>query len=157
MTLKLTRNTIFFIGLCLILVYVAVNRLNFIRLGNFTNGKVYNIVKTSGNHTSPVIEFSTDSLIVKFHSETDEDLEPGQQVEVIYQRSDPRNAKVYSFIGFWLSPLLYCILPVIVLAAAVYSFLSKRFVIHVGKGKNSMNRDHVLPEKDQQDEYYVDL
>jgi hypothetical protein len=138
MTITLNRNKVFFIGLGIIFIFLLLNRIDYIIGSTTTTGKVQYVrhwTSRSSRYTAPVIEFQTEDYEIKFQGETNMPLHAGETVNVIYKIKDPTNAEVYSFIGFWLSPLLYCILPLIFLVAITFSFLthSDVFVVNIGK------------------------
>lgn len=129
--LKLSRNKIFVIGVALILVFITINRVNFIIGSNFTKGTIIKLqtVRGSKGYTSivPIVRFVDEQkYLYTFRGEReDSDYKIGEKVTVVYKVKDPSDAAVFSFIGFILSPLIYALLPLLFLAAAVYSFIAK--------------------------------
>ncbi|NTW91461.1 MAG: hypothetical protein HGA35_06005 [Erysipelotrichaceae bacterium] len=61
--------------------------------------------------------------------------EPQQEIKIIYKVDDPNSAYVYSFNGFWLAPLMWSIIPLLFICAALFSFFNKEdcFLITIGK------------------------
>ena len=135
MTIKLNRKKILFIGIGIIALYLFINRVEFIMGSEFTTGKV---VSFYGNRSVsyPVVEFEIVDYIIRFTSEGNMDYYLGDEVPVIYKVNDPVNAEIYSFVGFWLTPIIFMFLPFILLISAVFSFLTKRqyFTVRFGKG-----------------------
>jgi hypothetical protein len=154
MTLKLNRNKLFTLGLFIIVIFLSINRLNRFIGAGFTEGQVVEIIKSSNrisynsydnsydrlnaqtNYNFPIIQFSTKSLSFKFQDISNSNVKIGEKVKVIYKKNNPENAEVFTFWGFLFSPILYCLIPLLVLAAAVYSFLSKSEFIEITLEKN---------------------
>ncbi len=119
-------------------IYLVLNRVDYMIGSETTTGNVIRIKKwySRGSYSAPVINFKTELYNVTFQGETNMDVEVGDKVKVIYKTEYPSDAEVFSFVGFWLAPLLYCLVPLMVLAAAVFTFLEKNtsYNIYVGRG-----------------------
>jgi hypothetical protein len=133
MIIDLNRSKIFFIGLLIIFIYILLNRVDYIISSNTTEGKVIYkknwVAGKGGQYYSSTIKFSVDSKEITFMNTTDMSLELGETVSVIYKVNNPENAQVYSFAGFWLMPIPYCLIPLMILTAAVFSFLTSSDII----------------------------
>ncbi|MGZ4034362.1 MAG: hypothetical protein ACXVPU_09430 [Bacteroidia bacterium] len=141
--MKLNRNKIFAIGVIIVLLFITVNRLDFIIGSKFTSGKVIKIHKWEGRRSqwfAPVIQFSDDKYIYTFEGETNSDLGVGEEVSVVYKLADPLNARVFSFVGFILSPMIYSLIPFALLAAAVYSFIEPYETVTINMQGISRNK-----------------
>ena len=156
MTVNLNRDKIFFIGVAIIILYLFLNRLDFIINSRFTNGQVVDTRywssggRSGGSFSAPIIQFELDSFIYKFQGETNTNLENGLQVRVVYKKSDPSNARVYNFFGFWFVPALESALIVMLLGAVVYSFLSEFAIYKVTFGKQiKFEREWTATDSDQ--------
>jgi hypothetical protein len=155
MTITLNRTKIFVIGLVIIGLVLIFNRVDYIFGSDVTTGevvqtKMYSSQKfhangysyntySSNDFSAPIIEFLVANKSITFEGTSNMDVETGDKVQVIYKISDPTKAQVYSFVGFWLTPLLYCIVPMMLLIAIVFSFLSpsQTVVLNFDKwGKN---------------------
>lgn len=139
MIVKLNRSQIFITGLIVILVYLLLNRVDYIWNSKITKGHIIGTAKwTAGRSSSfsaPVVRFNVDGLEIIFYGTTNTEMDTGQEVNVIYKISDPQSAEIYDFMGFWFSPLIYCLLPLIILTAAVYSFLTAKDIISIDFNK----------------------
>lgn len=141
MKISLNRNKILLIAIAIVFIFLIINRLNKIQKSSFTTGKVKGteIIKSRRYNSEisryAVIEFGFNGDTIQFGGEQNVDYELGEEVKVIYSNDNPEKAKVYSFAGFWLAPLLYCIIPIWLLAALVLSLLSKddKVIIKIGK------------------------
>ena len=172
MTLRLSRNQLFLAGTGIILFFIVLNRLVYISGSAITTGKVIgiqygnsrsNYVYSSnryreGSYSFPVIQFNADSLRITFSGEHNVDLAAGETVSVIYKKKDPSQAKVYSFSGFWMAPLLYGLLPLLILAAVVFSFLEPKDHIQlIAGGKIKFGKTAVpaeqLPQQENKTSY----
>ena len=141
-------------GICIILFYLLLNRWTLVNASSFTKGWVVNEIKwgngtmgeTEGFFTAPLVQFIKKNKVITFQGETNTSYHKGQSVTVIYDKNNVNTAKIYSFTGFWLAPLLYCLLPFLLLTALVFSFFKPDAIIvaDIGKvfksEKNSKNR-----------------
>lgn len=149
MNLTLSRKHIFLSGIVIILLFITINRISMmagsataagkvvsIKTGSYQRSYVYNGgYHSAGSYSAPVIQFETDNSTITFTGERNVELEYGAPVTVIYKKANPTDAWVYSFSGFWMAPLIYGLIPLLVLAAAVYSFLSKKDRLQIAIGK----------------------
>lgn len=144
--MKLNRIHILLIGVAVVILYLFLNRLDFIWGSNITSGQVIRFEKwnaklhTDGNllYTSdglpfkaPLIEFIHEGQEYTFMGESDVEVKLNEQVQVIYKLSDPKDAEIYSFTGFWLTPIIYSLLPLMIVIAAVFSFLKPNDTIGI--------------------------
>jgi hypothetical protein len=113
------------LGIFIILIYSLLLKRDFLFYGKVIEGVVY-VDNTYYGYNIPIKKY----IIYKFKNdkyelivENDKELQSGEIVKVIFQKNIPEKAYKYSFIDFWISPLLICILPLMVLAAASFSFL----------------------------------
>jgi hypothetical protein len=143
-------------GIGIILFYLALNRLSEVANSNFVKGWVVNEIKwgngtlgeTEGFFTAPVVQFVKGQKVITFQGETNTSYHKGQSVTVIYKKENVTSAKIYSFTGFWLAPLLYCLLPLLLLTALVFSFFKSDAIIVADMSNlfNSSRRsDNKLP------------
>jgi hypothetical protein len=150
MKLQFNRVQLYLIGSGIILFYVFLNRIINIVESDFANGKVMkeNEWKTHAdpdNEAPPLIEFTRDTLAIIFRADANFKYAPDEIVKVIYNKKDIYDAHVYSFVGFWLSPFLYALLPLIILTAFLFSFFNESsvvvFKIPFFKNKNPQPED----------------
>lgn len=127
--IKLTRLSFCWIGLGIIILYIFLNRFNFIWGSSITEGRVDAfriIISATNSYNEPVIKFFVDSKEITFTDDNNLDLELGQNVTVIYKKDNPGNARVYSFTGFWLNSIIWALIPTIIFLAAIFSFMNKQ-------------------------------
>lgn len=136
--IKLNRKNLFVTGVIIILLYLILNRLDYMTGTAQTNGRIIGVrswllsAKEGEMYSAPMVRFATDSRLVTFAGESNLNYKEGEIVPVIYKTSNPEKAHINTFLGLWLTPLLYCIFPLILLTA-VYSFMNEkdRIIIHL--------------------------
>jgi hypothetical protein len=161
--LKLRRHHVFHIGIITIGIYLFLFRSDYIFDGVKTEGEVVGMVKARGKqsyYTVPVINFTKGDKVYRFKGVENMDVFVGEIVQVIYIEDEPSKAKVHTFLGFWFTPLIYAIFPLMLLAAAAYSFLSPSHVIFLDlkklfgiskKGNNQDNKAVMVIRKNEKD------
>lgn len=145
MTITLTRQKLFFNGVSILLVYLFISRVNFIMGSEVTTGvvtgKSSSATVTRGIHTvtivTPRVTFYAGSEKYVFYGEQDMPVMINQEVPVIYKKSNPAKARVYSLTGFWLPPLIWGIIPLMLFSAAIFSFMdpADNLIFKFGKEK----------------------
>ena len=142
--MKLNRNKIFGIGFAIIVLFITINRVDFLIGSTFTKGKVirFKDVPFGRGITTkvPIIQFSARQEIHTFQGEINSELKAGEEIEVVYKLDDPLNANVFSFVGFILTPMIYALLPLLIFAAAIFSFLNKNETVTFSMKGISRNR-----------------
>jgi hypothetical protein len=132
------RTTVFFFGLIIILLLCYSWRINFYLRGKITSGTVLtttysNIRRTT--YTYPTVKFLVGDDAYTFRADSNLPYDENDKVSVIYNPNDPRQCWIFTFLGFWLTPLIYSILPVVLLTAATFSFWSADDLITIGRKK----------------------
>ncbi len=137
--------------MCLAAFFFLFNRLDFITEGMITEGKVTGII-LQGSKIIPLISYSAGNTKFSISEETNLTLEPGEHIKIIYRKSCPEDARVYSFFGFWFPVLAWLIAPVMLLGAALFSFIdeNQKIVIRFGK-KRKTQEYRELEGKDNRD------
>jgi hypothetical protein len=143
MTFQLNRNRIFFTGFGVILLFLLINRLDHMIGTRITTGQVigerkwhsYSYREGTTNYTAPLVRFSDGTSLFTFEGITNMEVKGGEKLSVIYKIDDPQQAGIYTFTGFWLSPLIYCLIPLLLLGAAVFSFLTASEYVIIASGK----------------------
>lgn len=133
MQIKLNRKQLFLISLGLVTLSILLFRIDYLIGGKFTSGEVIDIkIWTSGSsrypgtYSAPIVRFNTDSAVITFQGETNVSASVGEKVSVIYQPNDSEKNLVFSFFGFWFTPILWHIIPYILLIGpAIFSFVKK--------------------------------
>ncbi len=136
---KLNRSRLFMTGLIIIFFYLVLNRINFTKDTSLTKGVVIGLKGWSRRgpaYSPPMVLFrSRSGEEITFHGETNSAYMEGDTVPVIYKNDDPSNAHINTFTGFWLGPLIYSILPLMILTAVVFSFMNERDFLIIDLGR----------------------
>lgn len=123
----------FLISLGVVALSVFLFRVNYLIGGKVTTGEVIDLkLWTSGSsrypgtYSAPIIRFNTDSCVITFQGETNASASVGEKVTVIYQPNDSEKNLVFSFFGFWFTPILWHTFPYVVfIIPAIFSFIKK--------------------------------
>jgi hypothetical protein len=128
--MKFTLSRFQLIVSCLgvVFFFVFLSRAKHVFVGKRTTGEVIgeHIWGSRTKYTDPVVSFEDGFGTVTFYGESNLHYQRGDRVPVIYlEREDPE-AYINTFLGFWLRPLMYSIIPVFLLLAALLSFFSAK-------------------------------
>lgn len=83
------------------------------------------------NYYCAAIKFTSENKVYYFTGTQFVNYDIDEKVPVIFLKDDPDTSYVYSFIGFWYSGLLWCLLPVMLYSAFVYAFIKKNQYIEI--------------------------
>jgi hypothetical protein len=125
------------------LIFLVINRLNYSFNSNITDGKVIghkiweNETFPEDTETAPIIEFYSDDGRIEFTAQRNLKYDIGHELKVIYKKQNPNKANIYSFFGFWMEPLILCFIPIIVLSALIFVFISKKDTIVCSRNKGN--------------------
>ena len=137
--MKLNRHHIFLIGLFTGLSFCGIHILNFHLKSDFAKGKL--VAWEGGSHTAyPRIAFEVNNSIYEFMGESNLDFDDPKNIDVIYDKTDPENAAVYTFIGFYMFYFYFLILPMVLYAAFIYSWFDKRDFVLVDFKKRKISK-----------------
>lgn len=144
-------------GFIIVALYFSLNRINDISKSEFSYGTIIG-VKEWRNKIFP--EDSEEASIVQFFYENQEIIfdakrnikyENGKEVKVIFRKKTPNNAKIFSFTGYWLEPIIICLVPIILYSALILSLIGKfDFIIFSFKEfkfYKKSDKKHALPSK----------
>lgn len=92
--------------------------------GVVTRNYMHGINKSDfGSTVSAEIKYYANDSLITFLGAEGQPMTVGELVPVIYMDNDRTNAKVYTFNGFWLTGLLWCLLPAIFWVAVCFSLI----------------------------------
>jgi len=131
--LKLSKLKLLLLGLGFIFLLYLLNRLSLIITSEKVQGTfVFYIdeagdVKTpqSDNLFFPIIEYRMKDSVYQFRGRENSIYSPHEKVEILLEGKDPDRPLLYNLSSFWLFPLFYWILPVIVWAAFSLSYINE--------------------------------
>lgn len=103
------------------------------KMGTFVNNNHYSIKQriSSHNYFKPVIQFTETNNTYQFETTSNIDFEEGEKIKVIYHKSNPASAKVYSFFGLWWNDLIINLVPTIVLVSLFAGIMTKDEIIYL--------------------------
>ena len=139
MKIFINRNKLFLIGIIIILFFVFLNKMRFLINSESATGHLIKMEIHNGGNLFPIIGYTAKGYDVQFAATDNMTIENPKSVKVIYDPDNLTDAKVFTFQGFLLPGLMYGIIPLIFLAAAVYSFIDKDeiFVFNLSEFKIS--------------------
>lgn len=131
MPFYLSRIQLVIITIIITLLSTYANRLLLVLNGNTAKGEVVSFVGVEGyesrhntsTYIAPCIAFYNGKQQIVFVGESNLDLDRSEMVPVIYSKTNPERAFIYTFFGFWFLPIIYALLPIIVIVAIPLSFL----------------------------------
>jgi len=143
----LSRKKFLIIGFSVFLFYFLLNKLSFFIGAEYAEGR---IVYFAGNkNPCPVVKFQYRDTVYTFTGDQSFDDYTDKKVEVIFKKDNPLEAKIYSFFGFWWTGIIYGLLPLLIVAAFLLSYLEKDeiLVLNYSKYFRSKKARHSTPIK----------
>lgn len=128
MRFTLNRSQLILTCVGIIMLFVVLSRSKYLVLGKRTIGEVtgMHVWGTRGRYTDPVVAYSEGKNKWTFDGESNLDYQVGDKVPVIYLDGEEEKTYIYTFGGFWLTPLLYTLIPLFILLAALLSFFKPK-------------------------------
>jgi hypothetical protein len=132
----------YFLASGMVLFLILLNQICFVFRCDFVDGKVIDM-----DHDFPVIQFVTDDCkSVSFTGYKDLYCRVGDNVRVIYVKTNVTHAKVYSFVDFWIRGLFRGLFPIIILNGIIYAFFNKNEVLVIKRNRFfTIKKTRVLP------------
>lgn len=128
---RLNRIKLFLLGVGVIMACYFARQLTFIAASAKADGIVLNVTNNDSLSMEntllsyPMVGFSANGETYIFRGESNMNVAKGDTVKVIYRSSNPSNAHIYSFTGFWLRNILWFIIPLVLWAAFSLSYLDR--------------------------------
>lgn len=127
--IKLSRIQCFVIGLGIISLFYFLNRTKHIFNGEKVQGTfVFYITENDsleGQLTYPIIEYRIKDSIYRFRGREGTSYKLNESLPVLLEDHDPDRPLLYTIGAFWLYPLFYWILPVLLWTAFSLSYIGK--------------------------------
>jgi len=126
--LRLTKIQCFLFGLGIIALFYFINRAKHIIGSEKITGNFAFYVEEDtpeGKLVYPIIEYRIKDSIYRFKGEEATAYKVNQKVPVLLQGKDHDRPMLYTIGAFWLYPLFYWILPLIIWAAFSLSYVRK--------------------------------
>lgn len=131
------------------------------KMGTFVNNNYYSFKQRISNHNyfKPIIQFTVSNKIYQFETTSNVDFEEGEKVKVIFHKSNPASAKVYSFFGLWWNELIINLVPTIVLVSLFAGLMAKDDILYFNFKKKPYFRKMKRVEFDiiRKDEFESDI
>ena len=143
MNLKLSRKKLLWIGTVVISFYYLLNKFDFIFNSVSTRGSVVFENGTGRNYST--IQFESGKQFYYFSGEQNVHYTIGEKLPVIYLKTDPVNAYVYSFLGFWYRGLVFCLVPLMLWYAYVLGFYSEEDSIFLSFFSKNKKKNNMVP------------
>lgn len=144
MQFKVSRNGLIWGGVLIISLYYFLNKYEFIRKAEFTNGKA--LYYSNGGMQPMRIEFTVDTLYYSFEAEPNVTYKQGELLPVIYLKSNPQKAHVYNFLGFWYNGLIYCLVPLCIWCALLLSWIETNEIITLSYLLNKLRKKEIVDQ-----------
>lgn len=131
MKLKISRKILLLSGFIIIALYFSLNRINDISKSEFSCGTIIGVkewrnkIFPEDSEEAPIVQFFYKNEEIIFDAKRNIKYENGEEVKVIFRKKTPNNAKIYSFTGYWLEPIIICLLPTILYSALILSLIGK--------------------------------
>jgi hypothetical protein len=127
--IKLNRMQCFLIGIGIIFLFYFLNRTKYIFNSEKVQGKFIFYVSENdsleGKLFYPVVEYEVKGKVYRFRGREGASYELNEELPVLLKDHDPERPVLYTIGSFWLYPLFYVILPVIIWAAFSLSYVNK--------------------------------
>lgn len=118
--MNLSRNSFFLLLFGIFIFPVLAYKMIWLVTTKKTTGTMYftghgNLGSVLGISTYPVIRFIFGKDTILFNGNVNIPLKEGEVVPVRYQRNDPSDAKINTFVCIWGDSLAYCLGPFLIL------------------------------------------
>ena len=120
--MTLSRNKFFLLLFILVIGALTFNKILWLAHSKVTTGKFWftghgNLGSVLGMSTYPVIRFNTGTETISFNGNINLPSKPEEKISIRYQKNNPSDAKVNTFLSIWGDTLAYALGPVLVLLA----------------------------------------
>lgn len=136
--LKLNKLQTFLIGLLAIALFYIINRGNQLIGTEQVEGKLLYYVEVDTNiergiEIYPVIGFEYNGTAHEFNGRERASYKKDKIIPILVKDKNPKEPIIYTLGTFWLYPLFYCLLPLLIWAAFSLSYIDKKeqLIIHL--------------------------
>lgn len=133
--IRINRMMCFVAGLFIIALFYFCNRLQFIIGAEKINGHLlaYEKVETPQEIlVYPVVEFEYKGEAHSFHGRENSSLEFDKEIPLLIRDEDPSAPLIFTLKSFWLYPLFYALLPLVLWSAFSLSYIAKGEYVQIG-------------------------
>jgi hypothetical protein len=133
--LKLNRIQCLLFGLLIIFIFYFLNRSQYIFSSEKVTGTFVYYVEVNdtseGKLFYPVIEYKYQDHVYHLNGREGTAYKLNQSVPVLLEHKDPAQPLLYTLESFWLYPLFYILLPVLLWAAFSLSYIAKDEIVQI--------------------------
>jgi hypothetical protein len=133
--IHLNKVQCFLSGVAIIFIFYFLNRAKIITGAEKVKGTFVFYVEDNdtaeGKLFYPVIEFKYKEKVYRFKGREGTSYELNQEIPVLLEHKDPDKPLVFTTGSFWLYPLFYLILPLIIWSAFSLSYVTKNEVVEI--------------------------
>lgn len=122
----------FFLGLVLLSCVYLLGRCYFVLTSEKVNGRfAYYLAEESaeGKLIYPIVLYSINDSVYQFKGREGTSYELNDELALLARNNNPDDTMLYTLSSFWLYPLFYFILPLILWSAFALSYIGKRDII----------------------------
>jgi hypothetical protein len=131
----LNKIQCFLFGIAIIFLFYFLNRAKIIVASEKVAGTFVFYVEdndtTEGKLYYPIIEFTYRDSSYRFKGREGSFYELNQKIPVLLKNNDPDKPVIFTLESFWLYPLFYILLPIIIWAAFSLSYVTKREIVEI--------------------------
>ncbi|MDQ3048227.1 MAG: hypothetical protein M3R27_11820 [Bacteroidota bacterium] len=131
--IKLNKINCFLLGLGFIFIFYFINRLDYIIGSEKASGKLigYLLDDEGEQHRYfPIVEYTWKDKVYRCRGRENAAIAEKKEIPVLLENGDPYQPVIFTLGSFWLYPLFYALLPIVLWAAFSLSY--------VGKGEHLM-------------------
>ena len=132
--LKLSKIQALLLGLGLILLIYFGERASHIIGADIIRGEfVFYIdeVVDAEKVSFPIIEYAAKDSVYQFRAKRDTHYEVGQTVSVLLENKNPDTPLLFTAGSFWLYPLLFYVLPLLIWISFITSYIAKNEIVEI--------------------------
>ncbi len=134
--LKLSKLQCFFFGLFLIGLIYGAERCRHIIGSEIVTGKfafyIDEEINTMEQVKYPIIEYIIKDSAYQFRGKENTVYTEGETVPVLLRGKNPDNPLLFDLNSFWLFPLFYFLLPLLIWVAFAMSYIDKNDIVEIG-------------------------
>jgi hypothetical protein len=127
--IRLNRDRVFLISMGIVLFFLLLNRAEFYFGSKTAQGEVTGFHRNYSNKGyvsyTPIVRFAAGKEFYEVETIKNMEAYVGDKYEMRYRPESPDRAVINNFYGFWFYPILFCLIPFMLLSAGVYSFIER--------------------------------
>jgi hypothetical protein len=133
--IRLNKTQCFIAGFGILFLFYFLNRAKFIIGSEKVAGTFVFYVEdndtTEGKQFYPIIEFKYKDSVYRFKGREGSSYKLNQKLPVLLKNKNPDKPMLFTLESFWLYPLFYMILPVIIWSAFSLSYVTKNETLEI--------------------------